>query len=114
MRSQLMGREIQIAKAGLRSSARRINAWEARADELPVGPNPCRADCVPFIADCKRFDLANNCRTIDWRITKPVTVPLGQQEMSSGPALPFINDPMGHQAAAGKKGDNLSNTPHVV
>src|SRR6185295_13533085 len=82
--------------------------------DLPVGPNRCRADCVPFIAGCKRFDLAHNCRTIDWRITKPVAVPLGQQKMSSGPALPFINDPMGHQAAAGKKGDDLSNTPHVV
>jgi hypothetical protein len=69
---------------------------------------------MPFIAGCKRFDLAYNRRAINWRIAQPVAVALGQHEMFGGAKLAFINDPMSHQAGAGKKGDHLSNAPHVV
>jgi hypothetical protein len=68
---------------------------------------------VPFIADCKRFDLAYNRRAINWRIAQPVAVSLGQHELFGEAKLAFINDPMGHQAGAGKKGDHLSDTPNI-
>src|SRR5215471_15515142 len=73
-----------------------------------------RSDCSPLAPRRERFHLAHDGGPVDRRIAQPVPVPLGEQKMLCRTAPSFVNDPMDHDAAARKEGDDLSCAPKVI